>query len=301
MTMPVLEDSGIPFMIDGTDLHGMLVRLGKEGQQILDRQQAPSPPIDTYAGQLLALTAAIYGSPKRENILSLAVNGSGAISQLLADARLLDETAREIALRGTLSLNDTVSPPPSPSFQQWLQEGYLVLSIDHGAGIPRSQGIVALTGDSLEQAMVEYFTQSTQERAQCRLAANPSPKGGYAAASLLLRQLPQQDHQVAKINEEWRWAQAMIHSLRDEELLDGTLAGETLLNRLFHEYGVRIFPAWHYVDHCTCSREKMLNVLNNLEPQQRTELIAPSGKFESTCLFCKTTHLIAPDELVKFN
>ena len=59
----------------------------------------------------------------------------------------------------------------------------------------------------------------------------------------------------------WVEAQALIDTVEDHELTDPSIAAERLLYRLFHERGVRVFEPISLEENCSCSRERIEQVL----------------------------------------
>ena len=114
-----------------------------------------------------------------------------------------------------------------------------------------------------------------------------------------LGQLPlTHDHEREKAQDDWRRASLLLQSLKNTELNDVQLGHDALLYRLFHEDGVRLFPPKYYVDECTCSRQRMMNMLMGIDKQARKDLIKPqSGLYEVTCQFCNQTHKFQESDL----
>ena len=61
----------------------------------------------------------------------------------------------------------------------------------------------------------------------------------------------------------WERAQALFATLGEDELIDPTIAAETLLFRLFHEDGVRLFPAKALTAFCRCSEDRVTGMLRS--------------------------------------
>src|SRR3712207_8670933 len=53
----------------------------------------------------------------------------------------------------------------------------------------------------------------------------------------------------------WVEAKSLVGTVEDHELVDPTVSSETLLYRLFHERGVRVFEGQHVHEECTRSEE----------------------------------------------
>jgi molecular chaperone Hsp33 len=94
--------------------------------------------------------------------------------------------------------------------------------------------------------------------------------------------------------EDWRRASILFGTLTDEELIDPALPADRLLYRLFHEEGVRMGEASKLDDRCTCSEERLTNVMKQFPPNELHDLIEPDGKLHARCQFCSREYLIDP-------
>ena len=80
----------------------------------------------------------------------------------------------------------------------------------------------------------------------------------------------------------------------EDELIDPTLASETLLWRLFHEDGVRVFPPKALTGFCRCSHEKIVGMLSAFPPEERAEMVEPDGRIHVTCEYCSRVYAVEP-------
>jgi molecular chaperone Hsp33 len=101
-------------------------------------------------------------------------------------------------------------------------------------------------------------------------------------------------HQILE-DDAWIEAQALVETIEDHELIDPTLESESLLYRLFHENGVRVFDNAPVYSKCRCSRERILDMLQSFPEKERRDMIADDGAISVTCEFCSTRYEIAPD------
>ena len=60
----------------------------------------------------------------------------------------------------------------------------------------------------------------------------------------------------------------------------------TLLEKLYWEESVRVFEPRHPSFHCSCSREKVGNMLKMLGKEEVDSAIADLGELEIDCDFC---------------
>ena len=70
---------------------------------------------------------------------------------------------------------------------------------------------------------------------------------------------------------------------------------ETLLWRLFHEDGVRMFPAKALTGFCRCSEEKIVGMLRSFPVEERADMVEADGHIRVTCEYCSRVYALAPE------
>ena len=181
--------------------------------------------------------------------------------------------------------------------------GYLAFTVDQGPDTERYQGIVELTGETLEDCARTYFRQSEQMDTAIEVAVRPpSAQAGWSAAALLIQRMPASMNSapilVAEDAEEgWRRAEILLGSITVAELLDPALSSPQLLHRLYHAEQLQIFDAKGLEAKCRCSRERVRATLASLPPADLDALADASGAIVVTCEFCRADHVIARTEL----
>ncbi len=172
------DDRVVPFAVEALDARGRVVRLGHLVDRILERHAYPAP-VSRLLGEMVVLAVLLGTSLKFEGRFQLQTRTDGAVDMLVVDFEAPDRVrayARFDADR-LAALGDAVSPP------QLLGRGHLALTIDQGPTMQRYQGIVALEGQSIEEAAHQYFRQSEQIPTRVRLAVGETlPAGGRAHA-----------------------------------------------------------------------------------------------------------------------
>lgn len=260
-------------------------------------------------GQALALTSMLSAALKPGGKLSLQTKTDGPLRMLISDIELPgrlrgyagfdEEQVRELADAGQRVAQGNL-----------LGNGHLALTFDPGDGREAHQGVVPLEGQSLMAAAHTYFRQSEQLPSYIRLAVarHQRPGGGgwhWRAGGLMVQHLeaaPETDAgmgtQEANLSDEdWNRARLLAATVEDHELLDPMLSSETLLLRLFHEEGVRIFDRKSLHANCRCSRERVQMFLNRFERAQLADMLEPDGSVSVTCEFCSTKYVFALDEV----
>ena len=69
----------------------------------------------------------------------------------------------------------------------------------------------------------------------------------------------------------------------------------TLLWRLFHEEGVRVFDAKPLRAFCRCTEERIVSVLQSFGPEERAEMVEPDGCIRVTCEYCSRVYALKPE------
>ncbi len=276
----------LPFHLPGRPVRGRLVRLGALAEALLARHDNPES-VMRLQGKALALTAGLAGALKFRGSFSLQAKGDGPVSLLLADcteAGALRGYAqvRAAALETGLIRDDTTDA-------QLLGEGYLAFTVDQGPDVDRHQGIVAIGGETLEAMALGYFRASEQIGAWIRLGAARTAQG-WRAAALILERIAASD------DDAWQTATALADTLTEAELLDDTLAAETLLWRLFGGEGVAADRARALAYGCRCSRQRLTTILAGFGTDDLDHMTV-DGEIVMTCEFCNYSFRFPRDEV----
>ena len=306
------DDTVVPFEVKTLGVRGRIVRLGDAVDGILRQHDYPEP-VSALLAEGTALASLLGSALKFDGTFILQTRSDGPVGLLVADyaapGRLRGYAQFDAGRMGMLGKR----PSPAALFGG----GHLALTIDPGIGKERYQGIVALGEEGLEGAAHTYFRQSEQIPTSLRLAAGPlvgraqeAPR--WRAGAVMIQHLPREggsspmefssgdapEGAVEALVEDDRWVKArlLLETVEDHELLDPGLAPERLLYRLFHEDGVTVYPARPLERACSCSRERVVGLLQTFEPAER-EAMLEEGRIVVSCQFCSQTYRIDPGEL----
>ena len=284
-----LGDAVEPFLIETCGLRGRLLRLGPLVETVLARHDYPEVA-SGLLGEMLALTGLLSSMLKYEGVFSLQTKGDGPVSLMVTDVTAAGE------LRGFAQVDEAAlaevlarSGDAVPSLPHLLGKGYMAFTVDQGVHSERYQGIVALEGGTLTDCVHHYFRQSEQLATVVKLAAG-RVKGAWRAGAIMLQRMPREEVQEQQLTENeaeegWRRGCAFLASCTTEELLDPDLAPNSLLYRLFHEDGVRVFPPRPLTVGCRCSRERVSKILAAM-PAESLEEYKVDDALVMTCQFC---------------
>jgi molecular chaperone Hsp33 len=114
----------------------------------------------------------------------------------------------------------------------------------------------------------------------------------HVSRGLLLQKLPRhsgKDDQVAQASEAedletWNRAVMLASTLKQAELLSTGI--QTLMERLFWEETIRVFAPAHPQFFCSCTREKVGNMLKMLGREEVDSALDELGQLGINCDFC---------------
>lgn len=312
------DDHVVPFEVGALDVRGRAVQLGPILDQILERHTYPEP-VARLLAEAVTLTVLLGTSLKFDGRFILQTRSDGPVDMLVADLAT-PGSVRAYARYDEERLGDALSRgEESPA--ELLGEGVLALTVDQGAHMQRYQGIVQLDRTSLEDVARVYFRQSEQIPTDIRLAVAKQMvrgEGGsrehWRAGGALIQFLPDAPERMAMPDlpggdgdgadfgdgprdDSWQTAQILFSTVESAELTDPTVGTERLLYRLFHEHGVRVFPGTGVKDDCSCSRDKISDILRGFTAEEILES-TENGRIEVSCEFCSTRYEFDPAEFL---
>lgn len=306
------DDKVLPFAVEPLDVRGRVVRLGPALDQALANHNYP-PQVARALSEAITLAVLLGSTLKDAGRLILQTQTDGPIDFLVVDV-VAPEKVRAYARFNRRRLAEAGKVTTG----ELLGSGHLAMTMETGTEAQRYQGIVALNGTSLEEAAHTYFQNSEQIPTRVRIAVGEEMLAGEAmrwrAGGLLVQFLPpeaeraqQSDidpgdapegtprHEIAE-DDAWVEAKSLVETVEDHELLDSSLSSERLLWRLFNERGVRVFEALQVEAHCSCSRERVHDMLKSFTPEDRADMVK-DGKITVTCEFCGRVYPFEPDEV----
>lgn len=290
------DDFVMPFTIEGIAVRGRVLRLGPALDRILKAHDYPLP-VSRLVGEAVALVALLGTALKLDATFTLQTRSDGPVRMIVADFRSPG------AVRGLAQFE----PGALAAAEDMLGRGSLAFTIDPGGDMERYQGIVALEGNSLVPAALHYFAQSEQIPALLRIAAGEvytrDAEGHghveWRAGAVLLQRVPAEggEGDLQPVGEDdWTRFALLVNTLSDDELIDPRVTPDLLAYRLFHEDGVRAYPAHEVAFGCRCSRERVEAILRSYGPDELFEFIE-GGIIRMTCEFCGTNYDFDPGAL----
>ncbi|HUG23921.1 Hsp33 family molecular chaperone HslO [Piscinibacter sp.] len=292
------------FIFEGLPVRGMLVRLTDSWQEVLRRRSkagdAFPEPVRRLTGEMAAAATLMQANIKFNGALILQVSGDGPVTLAVA------EVQPDLAFRVTAKVVGAVAPDARLEAMLNVHgQGRCAITLDPKDKLPGQQayqGVVPLHGDrreplqQLSEVLEHYMLQSEQLDTRLVLAADDQ-----VAAGLLIQRLPVEgagnlgrprNEDEIGLNEAYNRIAHLASTLTRDELL--TLDAETVLRRLFWEETVRRFEPLAGANGprfaCTCSRERVGQMLRSLGRSEIDGIVVEQGRVEIACDFCGTKY-----------
>ncbi len=296
----------VKFLFEGLPVRGMLVRLTDGWQEVLRRRAGRSgdaPEVRTLLGEMAAAGVLMQANIKFNGALILQVHGDGPVKLAVA------EVQPELTFRTTATVVGEV--PAGAQLESLVNvhgQGRCAITLDPKDRLPGQQpyqGVVPLHGDRREplqevaQVLEHYMLQSEQLDTRLVLAANDQ-----VAAGLLIQRLPvegegnlegqggRRNEDEIGLSEAFNRIAMLAATLTKDELL--ALAPAKILHRLFWEETLRVFEPQRPRFACTCSRERVRNMLRGLGREESDSILAERGEIEVGCEFCGLQYRFDP-------
>lgn len=246
-------------------VRGEFVRLGATWQAVTENRHYP-PVVRRLLGETMVAGTLLAATLKFTGSLILQIQGNGPCSLLVV------ECTSERTVRGLAHWRGDIT---EGSLRHILGDGNLVITIDPQDEKRRYQSVVSLEGDSIATVLEAYLAQSEQISTRLWIASNDKN-----AAGLLLQRVP------GDVGDDDGWERTvhLSQTVSESELL--RLPSEDLLYRLYNEENVRVFDHEPVSFRCTCSRERVRNMLRSFGPQEIQSILADEGKISVNCEFC---------------
>jgi molecular chaperone Hsp33 len=253
------------FLFENAPIRGELVHLEASWHTVLEKHAYPAVLRDIM-GELIAAAVLLAATLKLQGSLILQIQGKGPVKLLVV------ECTDEMQLRATAKWEGDLHG----GLAEMVGDGRFVITLDPREGQKAYQGIVALEGDSVAEILQNYMWRSEQLETRLWLAADDK-----RASGMLLQKLPEQKEPDA---DAWQRATQLAGTLKREELL--ALPAQALIRRLYHEEDIRLFEAQPVSFNCSCSREKVANMLKMLGQEEIDSILAERDNIEIHCEFC---------------
>ncbi len=275
-----MSDTLQRFMFDRSPVRGELVQISDAWQHVQARRTYPRP-VATMLGEMMSAAALLSANLKFNGSIIMQIHGDGPVQLLVVEC---DST---LQLRATAKIAPDAEIADHANLQELVNlhgHGRFAITLDPADKVPGQQayqGIVALDGDTVASVVENYMLRSEQLDTRLWLAADDKVTRG-----LLLQKLPHEGGTPSPQadNDRWDHVVMLASTLGTQEMLDTDIM--TLLDRLYWEEQVRVFEPRKPSFHCSCSREKVGNMLKMLGREEIESALADLGELDIDCDFC---------------
>ena len=273
------------FIFDNAAVRGELIDVSATWREVLSRHDYPAP-VKKLLGEMVAAAALLSANLKFNGAIIMQIHGDGPVRLLVV------ECDADLHLRATAKLAPDAVIADDAKLPALLNEngkGRFIITLDPADKMPGQQpyqGVVPLDGESVATVIENYMLRSEQLDTKLWLAADDNVSRG-----LLLQKLP--DHggttgaaplPPEEALETWNRAVILGSTLKEQELLETGI--DVLMQRLFWEETIRVFDPLHPRFHCTCTREKVGNMLKMLGREEVDSVLDEHGLVGVNCDFC---------------
>jgi len=259
------KDTLTRFIFEHIPVRGMIVQLNESWKQLQSRKTYPDIVRDVL-GEFAAANSLLASTLKFDGLLTMQIRGNGPINLLIM------ECSSQKQIRGLAKHSETL---PSGNLHTLFGDSQLAITIDSKSR-ERYQGIVELEGDKISVALENYLIRSEQLETRLFLAVDENN-----ACGLLVQKMPGDTDLVA---DDWFRITQLAETIKDQELF--SLSAQEIIHRLFNEDDVRLLSEEQYQFQCSCTRERVGNMLISLGIDEIHNIIAEQEKVAIDCEFC---------------
>ena len=261
------RDSIQKFLLENSNVRGVLVHMDETFQAILQKHAYPKP-VKKHLADVLLAAALLSARIKLKGKMTLQFRSEGVIQLLVA--QINDEGH----VRGLAQWKADVD---ARELDYGLEGGQLVITIFQEGYQDPLQSIVPIEGSTVSQALAFYFLQSEQLPTSFYFASDD-----LQAVGMLLQQMPEMEAGARDM--QWRSLMEQMSQFDTSAMLysDNT----PLLQMEFPEENIRVFDPKPIEFKCTCSISKMENVVKMLGQAEANLILKDKSEIVVTCEYC---------------
>jgi molecular chaperone Hsp33 len=263
------------FVFDKLPLRGAFVVLDDVWQTISNQREYPEG-IQQFMGELLVANVLLTANLKLKGKVITQIQDNPKLDLIVS------ECTHNLNVRATAKFTKAATIDYQLQYEDCLSSGILVISVDSEADGKLYQSIVALeSGMELSDILNEYMLQSEQLKTFFLFTYTKDRVIGF-----MLQQLPDPANEHDK---DLQRLFMMANTMHKSELLTNSIT--TMLHKLFNEDDIVLFDPQDIKFACTCSRERVTNVLRSLGKGEAEMILADEGVIRITCDFCNTVYV----------
>lgn len=265
------------------NVRGQTVAIHESLQAALAAQDLPAAA-KRFAGEAACATLLAAAALQFDGAVLLQIEGDGPVRLLVVEVRPDSGYRVMVKMRDDFVAGSLADDASMQTLVNASGRGRCALILDM-RGRSRDeqpyQGVVALEGKNLGEALEAYFRQSEQVETVIRLAADDKAAGG-----VMLQKMPVtggkdiEDYDP----EGWNRLKLFVDTVKADELL--TLSPEDVNRRLFWEESPLVVGQATPQFRCACSDERFAAIVRSLGREEVESILAERGQVEIACRFC---------------
>jgi len=269
------------FMFENLPIKGTFVVLEDSWHTIASQREYPLG-LKQLLGELLAANVLLTSNLKLDGKVICQIQDNPHFKLVVS------ECSNELVIRATakfIAIDQAVI-----SYSDYLKHGRLVVSIDSKNEGNLYQSIIAFNGDVIDEIINNYMAQSEQLKSLFLISYTENRIVGF-----MLQQLPDIHH---KFSDEIERVFMLASTLTRYELMHENL--QRILYKLFNEDNIVVMPEHEVKFGCSCSRQRVSEILRSLGKQELQSLIAEQGNITVDCDYCNAEYKFTEKELSEF-
>ncbi len=268
-----MKDFVRPFIFQNANIRGRLIYIKQVIEDCCQHQHYPAIIKNVIIRSLL-YNILLHSLIKIDAIITLQIQNPASLLKLV-----VSEMYNKNSIRASCRY-DEILKGSTIDYATLFDGTLLSFTIDpEDTKLERYQGIVQLKSGNLDDAIIDYFTNSEQSDTLIKSAIQIRDNS-FEAACIMLQKLPAESLSIATDKEsDWERVSIFFETISEADLFKLTKSTETLLPRIFSEDEIILFESEEILYRCRCSLERIQNVLDQMH-------INPEDKMEIKCEYC---------------
>ncbi|HMT03453.1 MAG TPA: Hsp33 family molecular chaperone HslO [Burkholderiales bacterium] len=258
------------FLFSKLPVRGAYVELTDVWQTISAQKDYPQG-VKQVLGELLAANVLITSNLKFNGKIIVQIQDNPKLDIIVS------ECSNNLNVRATAKFSKNIL---NNEYKDIIATGNLVISIDSNSDGKIYQSVISLSSYSISELLDKYMLQSEQLRSVCVIAYTENKIVGF-----ILQQLPEQ---IDLFTDELLKVFLLAQTLTHDELLTKDLT--KILKNLFYEDDITVFNPREVEFSCTCSQNKVTDMLKGLGKKEAQSIIEEIGEVKVTCEFCNMNY-----------
>jgi molecular chaperone Hsp33 len=269
------------FLFEDLPFRGAFVVLSDVWHTIAKQKEYPDG-LREFLGEFLAGNILMTANIKLNGKITVQIQDNSKLDLIVS------ECTNDLHVRATAKFTKSAAEDTQIQYKDCLDGGNLVISIEAEQEGRLYQSIVALSkNESLAELLNKYMLQSEQLSSIFIFVYTDDKIVGF-----MLQQMPDQTDDLAS---DIKRIFDLANTLDKGELLDEEVP--KVLHNLFNEDDIILFAPEEVNFRCTCSREKVTNMLRGLGKNEADNIILEEEIIKVNCDFCNTSYVYDKEDV----